>query len=761
MQKKTIPLILFIAILFPTFLSALLTKEIFQAAFVQKEIGSDEKIAVHPDGQSIIYTVHQKPSEGFPEDVLVLGNGVPSNRFYSTLCLHELRSGKIVQIGPKNANCFRPCFSPDGEKVAFYCDEGGFTRLWVYEITSEDANIVCDEKVFTHPLALVDRPYWSSDNKIIYFPALSMETSEGFPEKQKNDANVVLYSSDSSPPHLNIPLYSKIISVTLASGKSQPLCPYQENDPLSSMFVPSKTGNSIAYFTFTPDPSSPSFELRVFSTSDPKKIFTIATQIHIESGKTQEIAWHPHQEKIAFIEKNKVFIASLDDGEEINVEELSKDKEAIFSAIPLNFSRDGKTLLVGAHLTNYGCAKVPKSLFLFSLEGAPPCQVSIPDEWQFLSLLETEEGAFWEPCPKTLTAHVKNGTESAIIRFFLEEGNQHHEILWRGASLIKEVVASQKTNQVFYVEESLNIPQNVYQASCNFSNKTRLSCIDPKQDFFSEVKVAIFETTVPRYDGSLETVETAIFFPKTTHLNQPSPAIVHVYPGSIIQAKMNHYAGGDTASFPTRLLLEQGYAVVCPDLQISPPGKRCNPLQESVDRLLPQLYHAANLGLVDINRLGLIGQSYGGYGTAAITSKTTLFRASVCISGLYDLIGGYGSFSKNKGWEGVADTAYFEKRQGRMGTHPWDDIFNYIKNSPYYLANDINNPLLLIHGENDTTSPIEEAQKMFTALKRLGKKVDLAIYKNEGHVIRNWKHANAFDAVNRVIDFFDLHLSTP
>jgi dipeptidyl aminopeptidase/acylaminoacyl peptidase len=93
-----------------------------------------------------------------------------------------------------------------------------------------------------------------------------------------------------------------------------------------------------------------------------------------------------------------------------------------------------------------------------------------------------------------------------------------------------------------------------------------------------------------------------------------------------------------------------------------------------------------------------------------------------------------------------------------MGTHPWENMFRYLENSPYYLAKDIYTPLLLIHGEKDITCEVQEAQKMFTALKRLGKKVNLAIYKKEGHVINNWNHSNAIDAVKRIIAFYDHHL---
>ena len=55
--------------------------------------------------------------------------------------------------------------------------------------------------------------------------------------------------------------------------------------------------------------------------------------------------------------------------------------------------------------------------------------------------------------------------------------------------------------------------------------------------------------------------------------------------------------------------------------------------------LLPRVYRAAELGYVDLNRLAITGQSYGGYGTGSIITRTNIFRAAVPISGIFDLFG--------------------------------------------------------------------------------------------------------------------------
>ena len=94
-----------------------------------------------------------------------------------------------------------------------------------------------------------------------------------------------------------------------------------------------------------------------------------------------------------------------------------------------------------------------------------------------------------------------------------------------------------------------------------------------------------------------------------------------------------------------------------------------------------------------------------------------------------------------------------------MGTHPWADLRRYIDNSPYYQADKIHTPLLLVHGTADEA--YHDAQKLFTALRRLDRPAQLASYADQGHVISEWKRASAVDAAQRMVEFLRGHLGEP
>ncbi len=79
-----------------------------------------------------------------------------------------------------------------------------------------------------------------------------------------------------------------------------------------------------------------------------------------------------------------------------------------------------------------------------------------------------------------------------------------------------------------------------------------------------------------------------------------------------------------------------------------------------------------------------------------------------------------------------------------------------VPNSPYYNADKITTPVLIVHGTADMA--YHDAGKLFTALRRLRKPAQLASYLDQGHVIHLWRRASAVDAARRMVEFFRRHL---
>lgn len=134
---------------------------------------------------------------------------------------------------------------------------------------------------------------------------------------------------------------------------------------------------------------------------------------------------------------------------------------------------------------------------------------------------------------------------------------------------------------------------------------------------------------------------------------------------------------------------------------------------EMQDDLTDAVGWAVKEGIADAGRICIVGASYGGYAALMGAVKTPeLYRCAVSFAGvtdLPDLIGHMGQYV------GGSDAA---KRQiGKA----WGDRERLRATSPALQAERIQVPVLLLHGSDDRSVPVEQGEAMATALKRAGK----------------------------------------
>jgi dipeptidyl aminopeptidase/acylaminoacyl peptidase len=422
------------------------------------------------------------------------------------------------------------------------------------------------------------------------------------------------------------------------------------------------------------------------------------------------------------------------------------------------FTKDGKAVVVGTDPVDdkgYGDPR-PRRLGIVPLDGSASARIAVDSAWTIDDIVRADARTVWQPDGASVTAlltDVATG-ERAAVRFDARNGTP--TVLWKGRARLANVTGDGTHQQLFGLYQDIGTPPNVYRFPADFSRKDRVSHADDRLDAVAVGSADVFETTIPGYNGAIVKARTAVLLPPGAKRGDRLPAVVLMYPGGDRSRQAEVFGGGGDLTIPTLLLTSRGYAVVLASLPLGPNREAGNPLNEMIDQLLPQVYRAADLGYVDVNRLAIAGQSFGGYGTGAIVSGTNLFRAAVAVSGIYDLAGTYGYMDENGGsfWIG-----WSEGGQARMGSHPWANITRYLENSPYYRADRIRTPLLLIHGDKDNA--YHDAQKLFTALRRLDRPVQLATYAGMGHVIYEWTRPNAVDAARRIVGFVTDHLGEP
>lgn len=201
--------------------------------------------------------------------------------------------------------------------------------------------------------------------------------------------------------------------------------------------------------------------------------------------------------------------------------------------------------------------------------------------------------------------------------------------------------------------------------------------------------------------------------------------------------------------------VSNGYLVLEPDIvyTIGQPG------QSALKCVLPAIDAVIAAGFVDEKAVGIQGHSWGGYQIAYMITQTNRFRAAAAGAPVANMTSAYDGIR----WgPGIPRQFQYEHSQSRIGGSLWQVPLRYIENSPLFVADRVNTPLLMIHNDADDAVPWYQGIEYFLALRRLGKEVYMFSYNGEPHGLR--RRANQKDYSVRLQQFFDHYLkgeSTP
>ncbi len=192
--------------------------------------------------------------------------------------------------------------------------------------------------------------------------------------------------------------------------------------------------------------------------------------------------------------------------------------------------------------------------------------------------------------------------------------------------------------------------------------------------------------------------------------------------------------------------VSRGYLVFVPDIwyKIGYPGA------SAYDYIVSGTRAIVAKGFVDSTKLGLQGQSWGGYQIAHLITRTSLFAAAWAGAPVANMTSAYGGIR----WgTGLNRQFQYEKTQSRIGGSLWDKTNLYIENSPLFHFPKVKTPVVIMANDADDAVPWYQGIEMFTALRRLGKPVWMLNYNNEAHNLLERK--NRKDIQIRQQQFFD------
>jgi len=345
---------------------------------------------------------------------------------------------------------------------------------------------------------------------------------------------------------------------------------------------------------------------------------------------------------------------------------------------------------------------------------AKPLYIAIYGEW-------TKKGG---------VARVDKGTPGAKM------------LLWDDA--VFSLLKARKADVYLYTRQTPKDYPDYYVTDGSLKKGKRLTQANPQQkDFLWSDGTMLLDYESAKGDR----LQAALFLPANYEKGKRYPTIVYIY--EKLSQRLNYYLSPSARGFNVSVYTSRGYAVLMPDIvyKVNDPG------MSSVWCVLPALEAAIETGVVDKNRVGIHGHSWGGYQTAFLITQTEAFRAAVAGAPLTNMVSMYSSIYWNTG---SANQPIFESSQGRFKGGYWENMEAYTRNSPVYYAKNVKTPLLLLHNDKDGAVDWNQGIEYFNTLRRLKKPVVMLQYKGENHSLR--KPANQKDYTIRMREFFDHYL---
>jgi dipeptidyl aminopeptidase/acylaminoacyl peptidase len=201
------------------------------------------------------------------------------------------------------------------------------------------------------------------------------------------------------------------------------------------------------------------------------------------------------------------------------------------------------------------------------------------------------------------------------------------------------------------------------------------------------------------------------------------PAVMWVHGGPAMQTRANFRPD-------IQMLLSQGFAVLMPNARGSTGYGRAFMLADEVEKR-PDFMEDLATGRawlaaqpnVDANRIGIMGQSYGGWAVmAAVTQQPDLWKAAVNYYGIADFVT---LLERTSPWR----RDHRAREYGFPGTN--DELFRKI--SPIHHIDRVVAPMLLLHGDRDPRVPMHESEQFSEALALRQKKVAYERFTYAGH----------------------------
>jgi dipeptidyl aminopeptidase/acylaminoacyl peptidase len=737
-------------------------------ALKARSFGQLLPISLTPDGKWLAYTVRESERGRGADNEMSARTGIHGWNTGTDIWISNTGTGETRNLtGGKDDN-FLPVWSPDGHYLAFLSDRDGSgqARLWIWDAKQNDLRRASD--IDTRGNQVV----WTADSRKVLVATLPEGLSvEEYVKRQTfrpesheptfakaPGSTVVLYQANrgpsenkeaqkSDPWNLDLSLVG-LASVDVTTGKTEMLIKGQR----IARFLPSPDGLTVAYTTpkrfEKPGSQQIIYDLAIINIAT-KEVRVLAADIRL--GFTGEFSWSPDGSQLTYRtfgmeeKANDCYVVDADGGSPRNVTMLAQNQD------PVHISQRALWDPGGEHVYFIKDG----ALWRASAKQSQATRVAQVPDRTIIQMISQSGNSLWvadEGKSTIVLTDDDGGRQDGFYKVDLSSGAST-KLLEKGQCYAcgnlaegQFAVVTMDGRNVTYFAEDAEHESDLWIADSSFKNPKRVTNLNPQFEKHKMGSARLIDWLSE--DG--ERLRGILVLPSGYQVGKRYPLVVWVYGGVSLSENFNRFGLAYGGPFNLQLFATRGYAVLLPDA----PQHLGTPMSDLAKTVLPGVNKVIEMGIVDPDRLGVAGHSYGGYSTMSLIVQTTRFKAAMEADSFADLIGFYGQMGDSGDAFGIS---LLEKGQGLMGGTPWEYRERYIENSPISYLDRIDTPLLIVHGSKDGIASFLGDQ-IFVGLRRLGKEVEYAKYEGEGHSPVTWTYSNQLDFCNRMIAWFGEHL---
>ncbi|GGF76500.1 S9 family peptidase [Alteromonas lipolytica] len=457
-----------------------------------------------------------------------------------------------------------------------------------------------------------------------------------------------------------------------------------------------------------------------YVSTQPEQLFIVDTQGETVTQLTDtnfnhwHVTWSPDGSKLAYfsypdfaaerINNSELYVFDVKAGKETRFTYSDKADGMAYWPAPLAWSPDSQQLAWVERTPEDASYYGQKALLVGNVKSGRITPVARIDR-NFDTPSFTTDG-------KRLLALQEDNMAQWLVE--IDIASDTVRLLNPGAHLTSGYTVSGDESRLIVAQGNDDAPAALFEAG------SEQALINPNQ-WLADYTVA--NTNAVQIQHSGVTVDALVTLPAYTEILTPLPTIVLLHGGPVFQFFHQF-------SLDAQVYAAQGYAVV----QVNPRGSSGKGLNYSlpifnnwgtpdVADVLAVVNSLAEQGIVDIDKVGVGGWSYGGILTNWSIAKSNLFKAAVSGAGVSTVLGFYGN------------DVFSADYEQELGT-PWKNTDAYLRYSyPLLHADQINTPTLFQCAGIDSTVPCMGAKQMYLALKSQDKATHLTIYPNQGHML--------------------------